>query len=102
MDYTQTNPIWVDPEHTQIDIAIGTDTVRINATPGLLHYDGLMAAGIAIADPPVSVPQSISDRQFFQQLAVQGIISQADALAANAAVIPPALLTLINAMPSAQ
>jgi hypothetical protein len=50
---------------------------------------------------PAPVPASISDRQFFQQLAVQGIITQADALAANAAVIPPALLTLINAMPGA-
>jgi hypothetical protein len=52
--------------------------------------------------PPPPVPASITDRQFFQQLAVQGIITQADALAANAAVIPQALLTLINAMPPDQ
>jgi hypothetical protein len=53
---------------------------------------------VAFLNPPPPIP-AISDRQFFQQLAVQGIITQADALASNAAVIPPALLTLIAAMP---
>jgi hypothetical protein len=48
---------------------------------------------------PTLVPKSISDRQFFQQLAVEGIITQADALASNAAVIPPPLLDIISAMP---
>src|SRR5437899_12475242 len=45
------------------------------------------------------VPEVISDRQFFQQLAVLGIISQDEALASNAAVIPPPLLNIINGMP---
>jgi hypothetical protein len=36
--------------------------------------------------PPV--PSSISDRQFFQQLAIAGIITQDQALASNAAVMP--------------
>jgi hypothetical protein len=53
--------------------------------------------------PPLPpIPQSISDRQFFQQLAVTGIITQDEALASNAAVIPAPLLTIINAMPSDQ
>ena len=52
--------------------------------------------------PPTPVPQSISDRQFFQQLAVAGIISQDQALASNAAVIPAPLLAIIDAMPSDQ
>ena len=55
-------------------------------------------AVIAFLNPAPPIP-AISDRQFFQQLAIQGIITQADALAANAAVIPPALATLIAAMP---
>jgi hypothetical protein len=54
------------------------------------------------AAKPQPVPQSISDRQFFQQLAIDGIISEADALASNAAVIPPPLLTIIEAMPAEQ
>ncbi|GEM_PF-2705912 len=45
------------------------------------------------------VPASISDRQFFQQLAISGVITQEQALASNAAVIPPPLLELIDAMP---
>jgi phosphohistidine swiveling domain-containing protein len=48
------------------------------------------------------VPQSISDRQFFQQLAVQSIIAEDEALQANAAVIPSELMTLINGLPADQ
>lgn len=51
---------------------------------------------------PQLVPSSISDRQFFQQLAGVGIISQDEALASNAAVIPPPLLAIIDAMPIEQ
>jgi hypothetical protein len=52
--------------------------------------------------PPPAVPDSISDRQFFQQLAIIGIITEDQALASNAAVIPPPLLAIIDAMPSEQ
>jgi len=59
--------------------------------------------------PPVAapivllVPQSISDRQFFQQLAVQGIITNDDALAAvKTGTLPSALQTLITQLPTEQ
>ena len=53
--------------------------------------------------PPAPVPASISDRQFFQQLAVQGIITQADALAAvKTGTIPAALQQLIGGLPTDQ
>lgn len=52
--------------------------------------------------PPAPVPQSISDRQFFQQLAAQGVISEDEALASCAAVIPAPLLALIEQLPSDQ
>lgn len=55
--------------------------------------------------PPIvsaPIPASISDRQFFQQLAIVGIITQDQALASNAAVIPAPLLTIIDAMPEDQ
>jgi phosphohistidine swiveling domain-containing protein len=48
------------------------------------------------------VPQQISDRQFFQQLAVDGIITEEQALASNAAVIPAPLLAIIEQMPADQ
>ncbi|WP_342714455.1 hypothetical protein AAFG22_14865 [Bradyrhizobium sp. B024] len=57
---------------------------------------------VAFLNPPPPVPSSVSDRQFFQQLAVEGIITQDDALASNAAVIPPPLLAIIDAMPESQ
>lgn len=47
------------------------------------------------------VPLIISDRQFFQQLAIMGIISEEEALRANAAVIPAALEALISQLPEA-
>jgi hypothetical protein len=58
----------------------------------------------AIAALPVSpVPALISDRQFFQQLAVQGVITQDEALAAvKTGSIPAALQTLINGLPADQ
>jgi hypothetical protein len=49
--------------------------------------------------PEPSKPVSISRRQFFQQLAINTVISEADALKAQAGVIPPAMDALIAAMP---
>lgn len=48
------------------------------------------------------VPRSISDRQFFQQLAIDGVISEDDALASNSGVIPPQMLAIIESMPADQ
>ncbi len=48
------------------------------------------------------VPTSISDRQFFQQLAIEGVITEQEALNSNAAVIPAPLLTLIGMLPEDQ
>jgi hypothetical protein len=78
-------------------IAVANDSVGLEWS-----WNGTALVPPIVAPAPPFVPQSISDRQFFQQLAVQGIITQADALASNAAVIPPPLLTIINAMPTDQ
>ena len=51
---------------------------------------------------PAPVPTSISDRQFFQQLAIDGIITEDQALASNAAIIPAPLLAIIDQMPAEQ
>ena len=51
---------------------------------------------------PVPVPDSISDRQFFQQLAADGIITRAEALAAvKTGDIPAALAGIVDALPEA-
>lgn len=62
----------------------------------------IRAEWAANADKLSPVPQSISDRQFFQQLAVIAVITQDDALKSNAAVIPPPLLAIIDSMPADQ
>ena len=64
--------------------------------------DWLAARGVPdpYVPPPEPVPAEISDRQFFQQLAVAGLITEEQALAANAAVIPSPLLAIIGQMPS--
>ena len=48
------------------------------------------------------MPASISDRQFFQQLAVLSIIGEDEALAACAAVIPAPLVQIIDGLPEDQ
>lgn len=58
--------------------------------------DVLIAAGV------INVPQTISDRQFFQQLAIAGVISQEEALAAvKTGDIPAALSGFIAALDDA-
>jgi hypothetical protein len=53
--------------------------------------------------PPAPVPAVISDRQFFQQLAIVGIITQAEALAAvMTGTIPAILLAFIADLPADQ
>lgn len=55
--------------------------------------------------PPVvaPVPQAVSDRQFFQALALQGMISNAEALAAvKTGEIPLAMANFIATMPADQ
>lgn len=57
---------------------------------------------VAFLHPPAPLPD-ISDRQFFQQLAVQGVITQDEALAAvKTGSIPAALQGLINSLPADQ
>lgn len=82
------------------------DGARIPDDPSnrdwVAFQDWLAAGGVPdpYVPPPEPVPAEISDRQFFQQLAVAGIITEEQALAANAAVIPPPLLAIIGQMPS--
>lgn len=74
----------------------------------LATAEDLQAHGITrveLPDPPVVpyVPQVISDRQFFQQLAVQGVITQDEALAAVCTgTLPASLAALVSALPAEQ
>ena len=75
-------------------LAQGNAPTRIASMDEL--KDVLIAAGV------INVPQTISDRQFFQQLAIAGVISQEEALAAvKTGDIPAALSGFIAALDDA-
>jgi hypothetical protein len=53
----------------------------------------------ALPAPEIAVPRSISDRQFFQQLAVMGLIGPTEALAAvKTGELPGVLQALVDQM----
>lgn len=86
----------------------GSDGAYIPNDPGNAdwqQYEIWLAAGntpTPYTPPTPAAPQSISRRQFFQQLAVQGIITQAEALAAvQTGAIPSEMATLVSALPAA-
>ena len=62
--------------------------------------DGVYSPPSNSGTKPAASIGSISDRQFFQQLAAQGIITQAEALAAvKTGTIPATLQAIVNALP---
>lgn len=70
------------------------------------EYQAWLAAG-GVPDPyvvpPAAVPATISDRQFFQQLAIAGVIGKAEALAAvKTGEIPAVLESFIAPLPDDQ
>lgn len=49
--------------------------------------------------PPPVVPQTISDRQFFQQAAIAGLITQPEALAAvQTGTVPAVLMSVVDGL----
>jgi hypothetical protein len=66
-------------------------------------YDGHVFAAPAATAPVAIVPASISRRQFFQQLAVQGTITEPEALAAvQTGAIPSEMQPLVAGLPQAE
>jgi hypothetical protein len=70
------------------------------------EYDAWVAEGNTpdpYVPPQPPVPAEISDRQFFQQLAIAGIITPTEAIAAVATgTIPAALKALVDQLPTDQ
>ncbi len=58
---------------------------------------------LADLPPYEPVPEEISDRQFAQELAIRGVITEAEALAwAGAGTLPAAMMAAINKLPADQ
>lgn len=72
------------------------------ATGSTLEFsDGVVSRHWTLEDaPPPPVPESISDRQFAHVLAVNGLISQAEALAwVTVGTVPEQVQTVVDNMP---
>jgi hypothetical protein len=55
------NPTWADAAHTQMYATLDNgEVILLNAQPGLLHYDAIIASGAPIAP---FVPGVLSGRQ---------------------------------------
>lgn len=66
------------------------------------YADGAFVAP-SLSEVPVVVPEVISDRQFFQQLATLGLCTQAEALAAvQVGSLPAQMEALLSQLPSEQ
>jgi hypothetical protein len=85
------------------------DGAILGADPTVAAYADYLAWAAAgnladRADPVVApVPSSISRRQFYQQLAIAGIATQDEAIAAlSTGTLPAALATIVNGLPSDQ
>lgn len=66
-----------------------------------LELEELVSAQEIASSAPAPVPMSISDRQFFQQLAIDGLITQAEAIAAvSIGEIPAGMQVLIDQLPN--
>lgn len=105
-DEVVTNVIELDPEMA--------DSWEPPSETILVSLDGHFAGpgwgytGGAFYPPPepeivVEVPETISDRQFFQELSVIGMCSEAEALAAvQVGQLPAAMDAIIDSLPSDQ
>jgi hypothetical protein len=69
-------------------------------------YERLIGDGVRpepYVEPATSVPDNVSDHQFFQALAMQGTITPQEAIeAVKVGAIPPAMQAKIDAMPADQ
>ncbi len=113
-------PRWANAEQTQIDCLVifphlGEEPVHYTAAasdPGWEHSERIFEIlanedlGIPVGPyvpPPEPVPPSISDRQFAHELRVQGVITQAEALAfVSRGELPAGLSALIESLPTQQ
>ncbi|WP_312222561.1 hypothetical protein [Rhizobium rhizoryzae] len=79
------------------------DLVRITHDSGTVETKQFWTPVARVDPPPAEPVDDISDRQFFQALAVRGDITETEALdAVGPGIIPPAMDALIDQLPQDQ
>ena len=102
---------YTDPDHTRGVMTFDDGREALGPLPpedGEMRaaFDTALAEGMAIEPyvaPAPPVPEIITDRQFFQGLAVWSMISEAEALAAvKAGILPSRLEAFVSALPEGE
>jgi hypothetical protein len=97
------NPVWANAAHTRMHATLDNgEVILLNADPGLSHYDSIITSGVLIAPFVPPVPRQVSSRQFWTQAALQGLISENDAVNALGGEIPHAIRHYINGLAASQ
>lgn len=88
------------PQDGSVEVDAETFAAAQQFGPGLCKWVGGSLTEYTPPAAPEPPPATISDRQFFQQLAVDKTITEAEALAAvQTGTLPAALQTLVDGIP---
>lgn len=95
-----------DNEECRIEAIIDADTVppgKVVVSTSVQMVNGHPQYVDVLEDAPIVIPEIISRRQFYEQLEVDGIISEAEALAAmKTGTLPAALQAVVDGMTDAR
>ena len=121
LNYTSVaDPTFSDPEETRVNCLVtfeeyGDAIIKLSVSnivePDWPHcqeiwqkcMDGDYGPIAPYVEPALPVPSFISDRQFFQQMAIEGTITEEEAiLAVSVGAIPAPLQAIVDSLPSEQ
>lgn len=98
-----TDARWADADRACIRAERDGQVIFVPDDPDNCDRAEIDARGIVIGEyvpPPPPVPSSVSDRQFFQALALGGMISEAEALAAvQTGALPAPIAAIVDGLP---